>query len=210
MTIIWLIRHGESTANAGQPTENPDDIPLTDLGHEQARLTSLAFERAPGLIITSKYRRAVQTGEYTQRRFPDVPVETWDIHEFTYLSPRELVGTNVEERRPLSLAYWQKCDPHFVHGPGAESFASFIARAAALQNGLCEQKHDFVAVFGHGFVMKALYWGNLTGAFDPTPDFMRGFHLFHRAFDLFNCAIIKMKIENGNVLTSGLLGDHLR
>lgn len=210
MSTIWLIRHGESAANAGQPTENPDDIPLTEVGHEQAQQTSLVFARAPRLIVTSKYRRAIQTSEYTQRRFPGAPVETWDIHEFTYLSPTGLIGTTMEERRPLVQAYWDKCDPQFVHGPEAESFADFMRRTERLYLNLKDTPHDFVAVFCHGYVMKALFWSHLLGTFEASPAHMRGFHLFHRSLDLFNCAILEMQASQNKIWMGRLATDHLK
>lgn len=210
MTTIWLIRHGESEANAGLPTEHPETIPLTALGHKQAQRTSQAFAHAPGLIVTSKYLRARQTAQHTQQRFPDVPVETWDIHEFTYLSPAALGTSTIAERKPLSSAYWEKCNPSAVEGADTESFAGFIERIQTLQKRLLHQDQDFVAIFCHGFVIKALLWSHLLGSFNPTPDYMRGFHLFHRSFDLFNCAIIEMKLDGEKVMVSGLLSNHLR
>lgn len=209
MSTAWLIRHGQSTANAGQATDDPEMIPLTDLGHEQARRTSLAFVRPPGLIVTSKYLRAQQTAEYTTRRFPTVPLETWNIHEFTYLSATALANTTAEDRRPLVQSYWSNADPYFVHGEGAESFAGFIGRVEVLHQQLLARKEDFTAVFCHGFVMKAIFWAHLLGTFEPTVGYMRGFAMFHRSFDLFNCAIMEMQIESGKVMLGGLQGRHL-
>lgn len=34
--VQFLVRHGESLANAGLPTSDPTTIPLTQRGHEQA------------------------------------------------------------------------------------------------------------------------------------------------------------------------------
>jgi len=161
------------------------------------------------LIVTSKYRRAIQTSEYTQRRFPTAPVETWDIHEFTYLSPTGLIGTTMEERRPLVQAYWEKYDPQFVHGSGAESFAEFFHRVERLYLRLKDAQSDYVAVFCHGYVIKALFWSHMLGTFNVSPETMRGFHLFHRSFDLFNCAILEMQIGNSQTWMSGFSTRHL-
>ena len=35
--VTWLIRHGQSTANAGLPSADYEEVPLTALGHRQAR-----------------------------------------------------------------------------------------------------------------------------------------------------------------------------
>jgi len=210
MLEIWFIRHGESAANAGLATEHPETIPLTELGQAQAAKVGAAFERAPGLIITSSYLRARQTAEHTQRRFPHAPVETWDVHEFTYLSPLVLGMSSTAERKPIVKAYWEKCDPEHVHGPGAESFAGFIKRVQAARAKLLNTDHSFIAVFGHGFVMKAMLLLNLVGEVETTPEVMRRYHLFHQAFDVPNCAIIKAEFQPDKLFMSGLITSHLK
>lgn len=210
MPEVWYIRHGESAANAGLSTQNPGEIPLTAPGQEQARKTSLAFERAPDLIVVSKYMRAIHTAQYTQKCFPDVPVETWDTHEFTYLSPLALGNTTMSERWPIAQAYWERCDPAYIHGEGAESFEQFMARVQAMQDKIRAQKADFIAVFGHGFVMKAMLWANLIGAFDVTRESMHNFYTFQRSFELPNCAILKAEYRSTGACISGIITDHLR
>ena len=81
MTTVWYIRHGESKANAGMATDTPESIELTDLGYEQAKRVSLAIEKEPQLIVTSSYARALQTAQATKKRFPNAPIETWEIQE---------------------------------------------------------------------------------------------------------------------------------
>src|SRR6185369_5668027 len=103
-------------------TENPQTVLLTEIGREQAHKTSLVFDRPPTLIVKSKYTRAIQSAQFTIDRFPTVPVETWDVHEFSYLSPAVLGKTTMKERWPIVQAYWDRCDPAYIHGEGAESF----------------------------------------------------------------------------------------
>lgn len=56
---IWLIRHGESVANAGD--KNIIDPPLTALGREQASNLKLRGD----LIICSPMRRTLETYHYS-------------------------------------------------------------------------------------------------------------------------------------------------
>lgn len=51
----------------------------------------------------------------TISRFPDIKVEIWPLHEFTYLSPTKCRNTTGDERTPLVLKYWKKCDPYSVN-----------------------------------------------------------------------------------------------
>lgn len=71
-----LIRHGQSTGNAGIPCHDLALINLTELGRQQAREVAASWTERPSLIVTSPYVRARQTAEPTTERFPDVPVES--------------------------------------------------------------------------------------------------------------------------------------
>ena len=152
----WLVRHGESAANAGAVTTDPATIPLTPKGHEQAHRVAVALSERPDLIVVSPYLRTRETAEPTMRRFPDVPVETWPVQEFTYLSPGRCTNTTAEQRRPLVEAYWQGCDPDHTNGPGAESFSTMLDRARDLRDRLAAHAADYIVVFTHGQVMQAL------------------------------------------------------
>ena len=72
----WLVRHGESAANAGTATTDPATIPLTPRGHDQAERVAVALSERPDLIVVSPYLWTRETAEPAMRRFPDVPVET--------------------------------------------------------------------------------------------------------------------------------------
>ncbi len=152
----WLVRHGESAANAGTATTDPATIPLTLRGHDQAQRVAAALSQRPDLIVVSPYLRTRNTAEPAMRRFPDVPVETWPVQEFTYLSPGRCTNTTAEQRRPLVEAYWQRCNPDHTDGPGAESFSAMLGRARDLQDRLAAHPAGYIVVFTHGQVMQAL------------------------------------------------------
>src|SRR4051812_35130890 len=158
MIEVWYIRHGESESNVGFVTESQHVIPLTKAGHAQAHKTSFAFDKAPTLIVTSKYARASQTAQYTIDRFPHVPVETWDVHEFTYLPPA-LPHSKIYWE--LAEAYWDRCDSAYLHGEGAESFEDFVSRVEKLEHRIKAMDNQFIAIFSHGYVMNTILWANL-------------------------------------------------
>lgn len=151
---IWLVRHGESAANAGHATDNPADIPLTEEGHKQAKNVSLLFEKPPNLIITSPFLRTKQTAAQTIARFPNTPIEVWDIQEFTYLEPATCKGTTAAERRKRVLTFWEACDPEHIDGEGAESFSQMLDRVETFLK-ILEKRTGFVVVFGHGQFIQA-------------------------------------------------------
>jgi hypothetical protein len=100
MIRVFLIRHGESESNAGFPSDDPESIPLTTLGHRQAEQIARVFSELPALIVTSPYLRARQTAQPTISRFPSVLCLEWPIQEFTYLGDLHGHPTTAQDRHP--------------------------------------------------------------------------------------------------------------
>lgn len=154
---VTVVRHGQSTGNAGEPTTDLTRVPLTALGWQQAQDVAANWLNPPTLIVSSPFLRAQQTAEPTRERFAGVPVEIWPVQEFTYLEPTRWIGTSRAQRRPAVEAYWQRADPTFLDGPGAESFADVLHRAEtalARMSRLPAESH--IVVFSHGQFMQAL------------------------------------------------------
>jgi broad specificity phosphatase PhoE len=153
-----FVRHGQSTGNAGSPTNDLSQLQLTELGQNQASSIAETWAERPALIVTSPYLRAIQTSEPTVRRFPEALVETWPIHEFTYLEPSRWNGTSRKERLPYIEDYWRSADPSYRDGPGAESFATLLRRAeGAIERLKAFPGKNDVALFSHGQFMQAVW-----------------------------------------------------
>lgn len=131
---------------------------LTQKGFEQAHLMAQSFNNAPALIIASPFARAQATAKATAAALPATPLETWPIHEFTYLEPARCANTTVAQRRDWVEAYWAKSDPTFTNGEGAESFCDFIIRAQSFLVQLAEHPAQDIAVFSHGQFINAVAW----------------------------------------------------
>ena len=184
---VRLIRHGESAANAGAATSDPAAIPLTQLGHEQARAVSSSFGAAPDLIVCSPFQRVRQTAAPTLARFASVPVEAWPIQEFTYLAPARCAHTTPEQRRPWVAQFWDAADTLAVDGPAAESFAAFMWRVSAALDRLAELPLASVALFGHGQHMQAVRWSISRRPLVINAEAMRDFRAFDLAHPISNC-----------------------
>ena len=185
----WLIRHGESAANAGAATTDPATIPLTPAGWDQAHEVAAGLSERPDLIVVSSYLRTWETAEPTIRRFPDVAVETWPTQEFTYLAPACCINTTAEQRRSTVETYWHRGDPGHVDGPGAESFSAMLARARALRRQLAGHPAGCIAVFTHGQLMQSV---RLLDTY-PTADdqqLMARFLKFDREFPVRNGEVL--------------------
>lgn len=158
MKNVRLIRHGESAANAGEPSRDHASIPLTARGVEQAHQVARSFVQAPDLIVASPFSRAHSTAMATVANFAASAFETWPIHEFTYLEPARCANTTVAQRRAWVEAYWSRADPVFRDGEGAESFLDFIARAQFFLEQLARHPARDIAAFSHGQFINAVAW----------------------------------------------------
>lgn len=213
MPMVWFIRHAESEANAGLRTTYPEEVALTEKGKRQAEKIAQIFTHSPNLIVTSPYIRTTQTAFPTIQRFPQCPHETWPVQEFTYLSPRKYHNTTLLDRSPTVNAYWQKLEPLYNDGEGAESFFYFMYRVQETLQRLARLRDDFVALFGHAQFLRAALWSLLLG--DAAPDYhcrkmMERFYHFFTSLAMPNGALIKVQLREGEApwishLTTGHL-----
>ncbi len=195
--VFYLIRHGESASNAGEKTLDAASTTLTERGWQGARANAASFPDKPHRIITSRYIRTTQTATPLLERFAGVPIEEWDIHEFTYMSGDKYAGTTTHERRPFIDEYWQRLDPHFADGDG-ESFAGFAARCRAFIARMGNTT-GITAAFSHGHFTRGVLH-TLQGNFDTvTPDTMRNFWQDHHANPIPNCTRYVFAVGDGKV-----------
>lgn len=187
-TGIWLIRHGQSAANAGDATDHPITIALTDLGHQQAQDVAQKIPRAPDWVVVSPFQRTLDTAQPTLARFPGIKPIVWPIQELTYLSPVRCRGTTSAQRQDWARAYWEHADPHWNDGDGAESYAEFTQRLVRFR-ALLESMPGFGLVFGHGMFFKGFLIG-LEHGFDVSASAMKRFRALESADPVHNGQIV--------------------
>ncbi len=192
MRQVWLIRHGESAANAGLATLDSSSIPLTERGRLQAERAALALPGAPDLLVSSAYRRALDTAAPARARFPGAARAEWPVHEFTYLAHGAGASSTVAERRPRVDAFWARADPHHVDGEGAESFCALLDRVEALFASLGEAGGEFVVVYTHGLFMRLVIWSLVFGRVPRAGEGMRRFRAFAVAVTVPNACVVRL------------------
>ena len=207
-TRIILVRHGQSVTNAGGRSADQVSNPLTELGRAQSMEFAERLDCKPTLVVTSSFLRAQQTSEPLRQRFPDVPVEEWPIHEFSFLRPEFHRNTSEADREHHVVAYWQREDPAFVDGPEAESFTSFLDRARETirrlaTRGLANRgPGGCIVVFTHGFFMQAirllLLFPNATDA-----ELMANFRRFHYLNLIQNIDSLEFEVCDGKIQLVG-------
>jgi broad specificity phosphatase PhoE len=147
---LLLVRHGQSEWNAaGLMQGQTQDVPLTDLGHQQAATAAreLTLLR-PGALISSDLLRAVQTAEHCARSTG---------LRFTTSSALREQGYGVLEGRP-SRDLWDVVDwtdPHWS-AEGGESLAELHGRVETyLKQLVADPPADVVALVTHGDTIRA-------------------------------------------------------
>ncbi len=195
MCDIYLIRHGQSEANAGKPTIDSALVPLTTLGEWQAGAAANYLQKKANLqrLITSPYERAKQTAWYTNQYFPNVEPQEKPIQEFTYLSSVHEEYSTTADRRPLVEAYWEQLLPDYQDGPQSESFIDFIARVRLFLEYVLKMRGEQVAIFSHEQFITAMLWllerGDVNERLQAS---MRDFHQYFRSHPIPNGAIVRL------------------
>jgi probable phosphoglycerate mutase len=156
MKKFLIIRHAESTANAGEKTDDMDSIPLSEKGKLQAKKLAEVMPMVPDLIVVSPYARTRQTAEPFIAKYPDVPVEVWDVHEFTYLHPDAYNHTTKYGRFGAVLTYWKDAPVDWKASDASESFLDFTTRIQALLEKVKDRKEERIVIFSHGRFIRGL------------------------------------------------------
>jgi probable phosphoglycerate mutase len=158
---LILIRHGESEGNRDRIFTPSPEVPITAAGREQVRAAGewIATRYTPARVVSSPFRRAVQTAEILAARWGlDVAIEP-DLRERSY---GELAGRPYAVARTSPgydpAAYWTWCPPG-----GGETLVDVSTRAGAVLDRIVRATPDGdVVVVSHGAVMMAL-WRHVTG-----------------------------------------------
>jgi alpha-ribazole phosphatase len=157
-TRIYLVRHGQSQANAGGITlENPL-VPLTPLGELQARAIASLLPPTAVTIWSSPFKRTLDTAAPYCARMGRTAATCDDLQEFETIDTVQLRGTACEERESVVAGYWMKSDPDHRSGPAAETFREFHERVARARREFLCPLPDGSIIFGHGMWMALLFW----------------------------------------------------
>jgi probable phosphoglycerate mutase len=153
---LWLVRHGQSQGNvardlaheAGHSIIDLDlrdvDVPLSDLGHEQAEAAGRWFAELPEadkpeVLLSSPYIRARQTAEaictaggLAGGAKPTITDERLREREFGVFDG--LTTKGIKEQYPTEAAHRAKMGKFYHRPPGGESWADVILRLRSALN----------------------------------------------------------------------------
>ncbi|SCF10557.1 Broad specificity phosphatase PhoE [Micromonospora coriariae] len=223
LATLWIIRHGESTANVAATeaesngadliglTHRDADVPLSPTGEEQARATGrwlagLPVDRRPDVAVVSPYLRAVSTAELALHG-TGVPVSRDERLRDRELGVLDgLTGHGVRRRFPDEAERRTRLGKFYYRPPGGESWTDVALRLRALLGDLRrDHAGQRVLLFGHDalvFLLRYLVEG-LTEA-----ELMA----LTREHVIANCSITDWSADDEGRLTPGGFNEvgHLR
>jgi broad specificity phosphatase PhoE len=155
---IYLVRHGQSQANAGGVTLDNSGVPLTPLGELQARTIAALLPPTTQTIWSSPFKRTLDTAAPYCARIGRNAATHDDLREFETVDTVQLRGSTFEEREAVVVAYWMRSDPDHRAGPAAETFREFHERVLRARLEFLPALADGTVIFGHGMWMALLLW----------------------------------------------------
>jgi uncharacterized phosphatase len=148
MTLLYLVRHGETDWNRARRIQGATDIPLNDLGRSQAaEAGDLLARRSFDRVVASPLSRAAETGSIIAARLGlPAPELVAAVAERRYGDAEGLTGSQVEQRFPTGTPV-----------PGRESRRELLDRVLpALAEIGRSVAGGSVVVATHGAVIRAV------------------------------------------------------
>jgi broad specificity phosphatase PhoE len=156
---LWLLRHGQSQGNVIRASAAADaleldipdrdmDVPLSDLGLEQARafgawLGSAGRDDLPEAVIASPYRRAVQTAEIVAALAGLGEVSTDERLRERDLGMMDLLTTRgFAARFPAEAAHRERLGKFYYRPPGGESWTDVALRCRSMRDSVALEHPD--------------------------------------------------------------------
>lgn len=152
MEKLLLIRHGETAWNHDNRPQGVSDVPLNEVGRQQARLTARALAGEPLVgVYSSDLARARETAAAIAE-IHQLPVQT--DPRLREMDQGVFEGAPIEQVREQYGEWLQTwlLDPANVRMPGGETLGEVQARAWAAIEAIQAVHHSgVVAVVAHNF-----------------------------------------------------------
>ena len=195
MPTIYLIRHAESTANAGEISQPNHEVDLTAKGRAQARQLAERLTLKPSKVVISEFIRTRQTAQPWLDKLGIEPEVDGLINEFNVLGYSVIKGMTGKQRQPVGQRYWRKCSLQERIGDDGETFAEFSARVSQFLDTL-PTREDGSVIFIHGMFIKLIMW-RLLGYPIHTAHHLRLFHDWQINTHVPNTAVFRLQWQTG-------------
>ncbi|MBS0209393.1 MAG: histidine phosphatase family protein [Planctomycetes bacterium] len=153
--ILYLIRHGESAFNAEGRIQGQLDVPLSELGHQQARAVAAEFQgREIQALYASPLRRAYDTARPVAAALGLPIVADERLRELNAGVFQGLLWSEIAERFPAAGQAWRSQQPDY-RIPQGESRRDLMQRGSAALEAIRETGYEAVVVVAHGGILTA-------------------------------------------------------
>ena len=166
-TRICFVRHGESAWNRSHRYTGQEDVPLSELGYEQAARVAIRLRDEPlAAIYSSPLARTMETARPTAERHGLRLQEESAFAEIHHGQWQGLTTSEVAEQFSNQLQMWRD-EPHLVVMPGGESLEDVRRRAIpAFREIVASHADETIALFSHDAVQRVVLLDSLGIPFD--------------------------------------------
>ncbi len=158
-TRLCLVRHGETAWNAERRIQGQLDVPLSAVGHAQARAAANALaQESICAIHSSDLARALHTAEAAAHLLKLPVRREAGLRERHYGVLQTLTYAEFAERHPQAYARFRAREEDFVLPGGGESLRSFAERVYACVDAIvAAHAGGQVLLLTHGGVLDVLH-----------------------------------------------------
>jgi len=150
MTKVYVVRHGQTAWNVGEIFRGRADIPLDDVGRNEAALAGEALrDAAIHAVYSSPLSRSMETAKNIAKfhNLTVTPLEA--ITDISYGEWEGQSNEHVKAKYPDLHRLWHE-EPHKVHFPRGESLEEVRARTMSAVNDLvAKHKEENIVLVAH-------------------------------------------------------------
>ena len=154
MTVLYLIRHGETDWNKEGKYTGQTDIPLNEIGRQQVREAANALKiHNPKVIYTSDLIRAVETAQLIAKELHIPIIQDKRLRE---INQGEWEGLHISEihSRYGNQFISHRDNPLIVSAPNGESIAEVKTRVIDFLNEITvKHPSEQIVISSHGLVL---------------------------------------------------------
>ena len=156
---LLLTRHGQTDWNVAQRFQGQSDVPLNEIGRQQANALADRLSAQPiDIVYSSDLLRAMETAKMIMQKSgykPDLHLDT-RLREMNFGAWEGLTYKEIKQSDPAALAAW-KADVSTTAAPNGETLNQLSARVQSFINDLRAQYTDqTILIVAHGGVLQTL------------------------------------------------------
>ena len=156
---IILVRHGETMANKTQLVLGTSDVPLTELGRDQAKAAAQKIslmEPSPTFLFSSPYQRAKETAGYISNVIGLEPIFMDGLKEMNSGEMEGIKASEMDDKYPEYMKNWRR-DHSTARPPGGETLEEVHSRAwKSILDIFNEYDESLVVVVAHLFPIQGI------------------------------------------------------